>query len=157
MRIDPPGLKIAAEFVAKVNAKEFSGTFAYWIILMGDGRGNEIIMPSGRPLRYVLKYGAFKDPEEVRQHVIAHYCRGGIDPENAIQPLKIWASKEDPGPRTMVPANYTQFGTDRQRAETDAGLRPHSDFLQPPIQFQEKPLIIPIRGSGLTPFRRVRR
>jgi hypothetical protein len=82
-------------------------------------------------------------------------------------PLKAWATGDEPGdrtklreecgPRTAVPANYTEFGCIRQHAEIEAGIRPNTDFLMPPIKFLEQPAIVPFGQRGLTPFRRVRR
>jgi hypothetical protein len=53
---------------------------------------------------------------------------------------------EGPPPnRKPVPLDWIQYGTDRMKAEIDAGLRPHSDYLLPPLELPRRPKVITLR------------
>ncbi len=143
------------EQVGKILNRD-AGTFRWWYVLMGDAAGNPLMKKSGKGEQtYVLQYAAFKDPEEVMAHVREHYCRT-VDPKFFTKPLKAWASNDDPGILTPIPMQYVLFGTSRMHAEIEAGLRPPSDVLLPPIEFDSDPTARPIREHGLSPTRRRR-
>lgn len=144
------------ETVNKILSRE-GGTFKWWYVLIGDAAGNPIMKASGNGEQtYVLQYAAFRYPEEVIEHVRHNYCRT-VDPKNFTQPLRAWASNEDPGILRPIPAKYVMYGTNRMHAEIEAGLREPTDFLLPPVEFDSVPPIVPSRGRGLpSPTRRRR-
>ena len=53
--------------------------------------------------------------------------------------------------KEAVPVDWFRWGTDRMRAEIDAGLRPHSDYLLPPIELVNRRAQSILRGRGARP------
>src|ERR1019366_2023463 len=123
-----------------------------WWCLLGDVNGNVLLAPSGREQVLIFDLAAFSDPESVLLHVEAHYCRSA-DPRFKVIALKAWASDKDPGTLREAPKEWFTFGTSRMQAEIDAGLRPQSSILLPPLELSIDPETTPTRGKGLVPTR----
>jgi hypothetical protein len=160
--VDDDSVKNAAHLVAKMRQRyDGKQSFRWWFVEMADKDGNLMLKDAlgkigpkvnGRPYIWVLQYGAFDFPDQVMEHVKIHYCRGGIDPENFIQPLRAYATNDDPpGPLQPIPGRFTEFGCRRQHIEIKAGIRSRVDILLPPIDMPAIPDPSPMWRRGLVP------
>lgn len=98
-----------------------------WRVYVGDLSGNEIIDQITRRPRYIQYPNAqqFCNEAEAKAHTKKFFRN--------ITPLRAVQTDEMPGIITAVPKEWYGFGTNRMKAEIEAGIRPHSDYLLPPI------------------------
>lgn len=99
-----------------------------WRVYVGDKNGNEIIDPVTKRPRYIYYPDAqrFCNEAEVMAYTKVHF--------HNITPLRAVQTEEATGILVSVPAAWHEWGTNRMKAEIEAGLRPHSDYLLPPLE-----------------------
>jgi hypothetical protein len=98
-----------------------------WYVQIGDKNGNEMIAPSGKPQCLWFPVAKFTCEADAFAYVRKHFT--------GITPLKAYQSDEERMVRP-VPSQWYLYGTNRMKLEIEAGLRPHSDYLQPPIDLE---------------------
>lgn len=98
-----------------------------WFVVIGDKKGNPLIAPSGKEQRLWFPEAKFQSDVEAMEYATRHF--------HAVTPLRAYQSDESPGIIRACPAQWYLFGTNRMKAEIEAGLRPPSEFLLPPLDF----------------------
>jgi hypothetical protein len=99
-----------------------------WFVVIGDKQGNPLIAPSGREQKLWFPEASFQSEADATAHVTKHFRN--------VTPLRAYQSDEQPGIVHSIPAKWYEFGTNRLKAEIDAGLRPPTEFLQPPLNLE---------------------
>lgn len=103
---------------------------AAWYVVIGDKNGSALVAPSGKEQRLWFPQADFQSESDAFAHVRLYF--------HAVTPLRAYQSDEQPGIVLPTPAAWYEFGTNRLRAEIEAGLRPDTDTIQPPIDLDSQ-------------------
>lgn len=90
-------------------------------------------------------------PEQVRLCAAAAFVH--LDCSDKVFRCEKRENEPPPVNKKPVPLDWFIFGTDRMRAEIDAGLRPFSEYLLPAIQLPQnlRPILHPTLGRHQKP------
>lgn len=99
-------------------------------VYIGDLKGNEIIDPVTKRPRYIF----FPDVEFFcNEAQVLDYCKRHF---RNVTPLRVVQTGEQPLIVTPIPPEWHAFGTNRMKAEIEAGFRPYSEYILPPLDFE---------------------
>ena len=121
----------------------------YWYVMIGDAAGNPLIDPiTRRPKLIVMPDAKFADGTAAMEHVRGHYRN--------VCPIRAWQTDQPPDARAThrIPERWFELGTNRMHREIELGLRPYSEFLEPPLEPRKPRIIVPMRGATFTPIRK---